>query len=47
MPSKFELHKVDVKCSECGTQISELPFVPDPERPVYCRECNNKRKQKQ
>ena len=41
---KFVLHKVDCKCSECGIQINELPFEPSPNRPVYCRECNNKRK---
>ncbi|MCL1970708.1 MAG: DNA-directed RNA polymerase [Candidatus Bathyarchaeota archaeon] len=31
-----ELHKAT--CSECGKEC-EVPFVPDPERPVYCREC--------
>ena len=41
---KFEMHQVDVKCSECGAQITELPFEPAPDRPVYCRECNYKRK---
>ena len=41
---KFEMHKVDVKCSECGVQITELPFEPDPSRSVYCRDCNYKRK---
>jgi len=25
-------------CSECG-QECEVPFKPDPSRPVYCREC--------
>ena len=41
---KREMKKVDVKCSECGVQITELPFEPAPDRPVYCRECNYKRK---
>jgi CxxC-x17-CxxC domain-containing protein len=31
------------KCSECG-QETEVPFEPDPDRPVYCRECYAKRK---
>ena len=31
-----EMHKA--KCSDCGAE-TEVPFVPDPERPVYCREC--------
>jgi CxxC-x17-CxxC domain-containing protein len=31
-----ELHKV--QCSDCGKE-TEVPFVPDGERPVYCRDC--------
>ena len=31
-----EMHKVN--CSDCGVE-TEVPFKPDPERPVYCREC--------
>jgi CxxC-x17-CxxC domain-containing protein len=31
-----EMHKA--KCSDCGME-TEVPFKPDPERPVYCREC--------
>lgn len=27
------------KCSECGTEITELPFEPAPDRPIFCREC--------
>ncbi|MBS3060733.1 MAG: DNA-directed RNA polymerase [DPANN group archaeon] len=30
-------------CSECG-QETEVPFKPDPERPVYCRDCYKQRK---
>ncbi|MBI3114941.1 MAG: hypothetical protein HYZ09_00405 [Candidatus Kerfeldbacteria bacterium] len=32
-------------CSNCGNQITELPFEPDTNRPVYCRDChrNNRR----
>jgi len=36
-----EMHKV--KCSECG-QETEVPFKPDGERPVYCRDCYQKHK---
>ncbi|MBN2111086.1 MAG: hypothetical protein JW705_08400 [Methanosarcinaceae archaeon] len=28
-------------CSDCG-QETEVPFEPDPDRPVYCRECLEK-----
>ena len=31
-----EMHKTT--CSDCGVE-TEVPFKPDPERPVYCREC--------
>jgi len=30
-------------CSECGTEC-EVPFKPDPHRPVYCKTCWGKRK---
>lgn len=36
-----QMHKVT--CSECG-QETEVPFKPDGTRPVYCRECYQKRK---
>ena len=32
-------------CSECGEEC-EVPFVPDPHRPVYCRKCYVKQKRK-
>lgn len=28
----------DVTCSDCG-QETKVPFKPDGERPVYCRDC--------
>jgi CxxC-x17-CxxC domain-containing protein len=31
-----EMHKAT--CSDCGVE-TEVPFKPDPERPVYCRDC--------
>jgi CxxC-x17-CxxC domain-containing protein len=38
-----EMHKAT--CSDCG-QETEVPFKPDPERPVYCRECFQKHRPK-
>jgi len=32
------------KCADCGAEITELPFPPDPDRPLYCRECHSKRR---
>jgi CxxC-x17-CxxC domain-containing protein len=36
-----EMHKA--VCADCG-QECEVPFKPDPNRPVYCRECFSKRR---
>jgi len=27
------------KCSECGAEITELPFEPSADRPILCKEC--------
>jgi len=32
------------KCADCGKEITELPFEPSPDRPIYCRDCWAKRK---
>ncbi|MDP3989883.1 MAG: DNA-directed RNA polymerase [archaeon] len=36
-----EMHKAT--CSECGNEC-EVPFKPTEGKPVYCRDCFNKRK---
>ncbi|MBA7554971.1 hypothetical protein ES705_47612 [subsurface metagenome] len=36
-----EMHKVT--CAECGIE-TEVPFKPDGERPVYCRDCYQKKR---
>ena len=36
-----EMHKA--VCADCG-QECEVPFQPDPSRPVYCRDCWAKRR---
>jgi len=38
-----EMHKTT--CADCGEE-TEVPFVPDPERPVYCRDCYQNHKPK-
>ncbi|MDP2586155.1 MAG: hypothetical protein Q8P32_00060 [Candidatus Komeilibacteria bacterium] len=32
-------------CSQCGAEIKELPFAPDGDRPIYCKDCHRQRKQ--
>ena len=39
-----EMHKA--VCAECGKEC-EVPFKPDPSRPVYCRECYRSRRPQQ
>lgn len=39
-----ETIKGNWKCSECGAEITELPFEPAEDRPIYCRECWRKRR---
>jgi len=42
-----EMIKGNWKCADCGTEITELPFEPSPDRPIYCRDCwSKKRSQK-
>ncbi|MFC1663164.1 CxxC-x17-CxxC domain-containing protein [Patescibacteria group bacterium] len=31
-------------CSNCGTEITELPFEPDGNRPIFCRNCYRDKK---
>jgi len=40
----FDVSSMNLKCAECQTPITELPFQPDANRPVYCRDCNQKRR---
>ena|GEM_PF-630806 len=39
-----DVRAFNLKCEMCGKDIEELPFLPlTSSRPVYCRECNQKR----
>lgn len=39
-----KMYKGNWKCSECGKEITELPFEPSGDRPLYCKECHAKRR---
>jgi len=42
--SDYEPRKMyTITCSECGKE-AEVPFKPTEGRPVYCRECYQKRR---
>jgi CxxC-x17-CxxC domain-containing protein len=39
-----QMFKGNWKCADCGAEITELPFQPDSDRPIYCRDCHQKRR---
>jgi CxxC-x17-CxxC domain-containing protein len=39
-----QMFDVDATCAQCGTHISQLPFQPSGDRPIYCFECNKSRR---
>ena len=39
-----KMYQGNWKCADCGTAITELPFEPSEDRPLYCRECHSKRR---
>ena len=41
-----QMYQGDWKCSECSAPITELPFQPDGERPLFCRDCHRNKKSK-
>ena len=38
--SPRQMYDVDLTCAKCGSHISQLPFQPSGDRPVYCSDCN-------
>ncbi len=34
-----QMFSVNLNCAECGVAITELPFQPTGDKPVYCRAC--------
>jgi len=39
-----DVRHLNLKCADCGKEIDELPFEPSSDRPVYCEDCNRKRR---
>ncbi len=39
-----QMYDVDLNCAQCGTHITQLPFQPSGDRPVYCMDCNRTRR---
>lgn len=36
--------QVNLNCADCGKQITELPFEPKGDKPVYCTDCLRSRR---
>lgn len=43
-PFERKMYQGDWTCADCGVKITELPFQPTSDRPIYCRECHTKRR---
>lgn len=43
----IDVSSMNIKCCECGVEIKELPFNPDPARldQIRCRDCMRKRRE--
>jgi CxxC-x17-CxxC domain-containing protein len=39
----YDVSSMNLKCAQCSKAITELPFQPDGNRPVYCQQCNRGR----
>ncbi|MFH1462537.1 MAG: CxxC-x17-CxxC domain-containing protein [bacterium] len=39
-----QMYQGNWKCSECGKEITELPFEPSGDRPLYCKDCHSQRR---
>lgn len=42
-----KMYQGNWKCSQCGKEITELPFEPDPSRleQLLCRDCHREKRQ--
>lgn len=41
----YDVSNMNIKCADCGIEIKELPFQPDPSKPtdrIRCVECQRK-----
>lgn len=45
MDSDKQMFDVDVDCAECGNHISQLPFQPSGDKPIYCKDCLRAKRQ--
>lgn len=39
-----QMFSVNLACADCGKEITELPFQPSGDKPVYCTDCLRNRR---
>ncbi len=37
--SRRQMFAVNLPCAKCGANVQELPFEPEPGKPIYCQSC--------
>ncbi|MBI4239744.1 hypothetical protein HY620_02010 [Candidatus Uhrbacteria bacterium] len=47
----FDVTSMNIKCAECGVDVTELPFQPTEKEDgsygkIFCRDCNRKRRER-
>jgi len=40
-----QMYQGNWTCGQCGASITELPFQPDGDRPIFCRDCHRAKRQ--
>lgn len=40
-----QMYQGNWQCAGCGAEITELPFEPSGDRPIYCRPCHQNMRQ--
>ncbi len=45
MDNDRQMYDVDLNCAECNAAITQLPFEPSGDKPVYCTACLRARRQ--
>jgi CxxC-x17-CxxC domain-containing protein len=39
-----DVSAMGLTCANCTKAVTELPFQPNADRPVFCRDCNRERR---
>ena len=45
-PGERKMFSGSWKCSDCGKEITELPFEPSQDKPINCKDCWREKRSK-